>query len=151
MPFTRAQQPAFRQLVARAATACSIPSDSAARRPWYEAELMAATGHASTRECNRTTDYDAAMAHFEALVGDDITWQLRAAHGGRVRIMHGIDRALRRLDLPPAYADAIAVQALGLSPLPPLDSLDERQLLTILRALKIHAARTTNTHTTAAA
>jgi hypothetical protein len=148
MSFSRAQQGPFRQLVEHAwSVECKQtrrdPLDKAARRFWYEEQLLAACGQRSTSDCNHTRDYEAAMAHFEALAGDSFYWQLRQYSGDRRRILHEVRALAAEFECPEEYMLAIARRALSRENLQPAQLLElgSEQLLTILRALKIQVRR----------
>lgn len=138
---TRAQQGPFRAVV-RAAWAVHAPangldpSDRAAERAWYEAELHRAAGVRTTKDLGRGREFEAAMAHFEAIVGADITWQLRAATGNRRRLKHLIHSRIRGANVDEAYMRGIAAQALRLDPdQVDLDTLPPESLKLILVAV----------------
>jgi hypothetical protein len=140
MSFSRAQQPAFQALKQRAWQAeCRLLGaafeDADAARAWYEDELEAATGHRSSTACNPTRDYEAAMAHFEALAGDDIYWQMRKFSGNRRRILHAIRTLAADFDCDDAYMLGIARQALQIHAVVEWDALQANELLLVRNAL----------------
>lgn len=143
MSFSRNQHIVhFRPMVARAwAAHCSrlrtAPVDKAAAKDaWYRAELRAALGVDSTNDANPKADFEKAMAHFEAIAGDSIEWQLKLFSGDARRVLHEIRDLCRHYDLDEAYARGIARQALNLEALPDIGTLDARSLVTVLHALK---------------
>ena len=116
MPFTRRQQGEFRQLVAAAwrehcGSRGLAPGDPEAQRAWYEEQLEEATGHASTKLCTPGRDYESAMAHFEALSGEGVKWQVRAAGGDRRRLLWVLDR----IGFDPAYVRRVSLDKFGLA------------------------------------
>jgi hypothetical protein len=117
------------------------PQRKVARREWYERELAAATGKKSSEQCNAGKDFEKAMAHFEAIAGDSIEWQLKLYTGDARRILHEIRDLVRHHDLDEDYARGIARQALKLDALPDITELDAKDLVVVLRALKIQVAR----------
>jgi hypothetical protein len=153
MSFSRAQHIAhFRPMVGRAWAPTrarlmmqALPAGEIARRrrAWYERELQAKFGVTSTNDLNPKKDFEEAMAHFEAIAGDSIEWQLKLFSGDARRVLHEIRDLCRNFDLDESYARGIARQALQLDALPDIGALDAKSLVTVLRALKIHAARDT--------
>lgn len=143
--FSTSQQIKFRALVDRAWSAhCranSIDPKSPLKRAWYEGTLLAECGQDSTTKLDRTRGYEDAMAAFEAIVGDDIYWQMRRFSGDARRITHELSQVCHRHDKGEHYMRAIARQILQTDDLPELRTLDPRVLATILRALKIQLAR----------
>ena len=140
MSFSRAQQPEFRMLVKRAwdrhCLADSVnPSDKAAHRAWYEAELLDATGHASTSDCGGGRDYDRAMAHFEALAGTGVKWNLRLHGGDAVRMLHEI-RKVGGKEVDEHYLRAVARRMTGSDELPELHALSREVLVNVLGEVK---------------
>ncbi|HEX5177109.1 MAG TPA: hypothetical protein VFV83_08775 [Chthoniobacteraceae bacterium] len=146
MAFSRAQQPEFRGLVAVAWQVFCRDQNKVAttkvERSWYEAQLIEATGHASTSDCNAGGDYDRAMAHFEALGrSGSIKWQMKLFRGDANRIDHEIKRVCDDHNIDEEYMRAIARKALRLSVLPELHLLTKEMRLTILCACKQQVAR----------
>lgn len=110
MSFSRAQQPEFRILV-KAAWQQHVRETGAGKsqeRAWYEAELLEATGKDSTSKCNAGRDYEAACAHFEALVGTSIKWQMKACRGDAKRILWHLDQITEKHGLSENYLRRIA-------------------------------------------
>lgn len=114
--------------------------DKIAHRTWYEAELAAATGKSSTSECDAKGDYEDAMAHFEAIVGASIYWQLRRARGDARRILHEVQKLAADFDCSDEYMLGIARRSLRREEVS-WEHLEPEELLTILRALKIQVRR----------
>ena len=146
MSFSRAQQGQFRPLVEQAwyfdcKRTKRDPLDKAGRRFWYEEELMEATGKHSTAECDQKRDYEDAMAHFEAIVGASIYWQMRRLSGDRRRILHEVQQLAQKFDCDDDYMRGIARQALKRETIPEWRDLGPEDLLCILRALKIQVRR----------
>lgn len=145
MSFSRAQQPEFRLLVAKAwrehcrehGLDCTPKPD----RAWYETELQLATGKSSTSDCNAGSDYEAAMSHFEALSGDGIKWQMRQFRGPANRIEHALKKLCADHEIAEDYMQRIARHSLRVEELPELHKLSKEQLLTILRACKQYVTR----------
>lgn len=96
MSFTRRQQGKYRPLVEsawqrHAAEKSLDPKSAAERRSWYERELRHCVGFASTVPCDNTRDFDALMAHFEALADDGSTyWQQRLVQSDMRRIHYTV-------------------------------------------------------------
>lgn len=151
MGFSRGQQGIYRPLVA---AAWKLHSDRAgidakdkpARKTWYETELREATGNASTTACNKGRDFDRARAHFEALAEAGIEGQLAEINGITKRLRWNAGQAnpnwLDRFADDAAfvrYMRAIAAQITGRE-LPELHNLDDREILTLTRAV-VNAAK----------
>lgn len=139
MSFSRAQQALFRPLVARAFAVANPGAHFDTYNPdvraWYETELEHATDHRSTSHCDPKRDFENAMAHFEAIIGDSFTWQLRRLNGDRNRILHEIHDTARDFDCTEEYMLAIASQAIGFQ-VTDLAQLNDELLLVILVSLK---------------
>jgi hypothetical protein len=146
MPFSRAQQGLFRPIVNTAwaghATAQGLdPKDKDARRAWYEDELEKAIGIRSTSDADPRADFEKAMAHFEAITGEGIYWNLRLHKGDRRRILHQLQQLADEYDLDERYLQGIAKQSLKAETLPDLDQLTAEHLLRILFSLRKHTRR----------
>ena len=146
---TPAQQGLFRPLVERAwQSHCRLQGlpagDKTARREWYETQLLEACEVRSSSDLDPKRDFEAAMEHFEALVGDSIYWAMRRHGGDARRIAWQIRDLCRAHDIDERYMRGIARQALRLgadAPLPELLTLAPADLVTIIRALRIHLRR----------
>ena len=141
--FTIPQQILFRPLVKMAWGRHCLqekvsPTDADSKRQWYEEHLSAATGKLTTNHCNRTGDFEAAMAHFEALAQDGVKWQLRAGDGDLRRARHGLQEFCREHDVEDHYIAGMARQMFDRSD---LERLNPVELRAILAALKIHLRR----------
>ncbi len=154
MSFSRGQHAFhFRPLVAKAwaahcratmpppALAEALERDNRAKDKWYRANLHEACGVYTSVELNQKDDFERAMAHFEAICGDDFTWQLKLLKGDARRALHEIQAVCREADFDEDYAAGIARQALGLDTRPLLENLKAPKLVVVLRALKIQARR----------
>jgi hypothetical protein len=148
MSFTRAQQPAWQGMI-RAAWKAHCLREGLTSAPgqfdrgWYERELSFATGRTSTIECNAGRDYDFAMAHFEALAGSGIRWQMCAHTGDARRLLHELSRFSHTHHLDEDYLRKVARQMLRTPHLPHLAELTRAQLLVILGEVKRHLHRRT--------
>ena len=142
---SRFQLPAFFKMVAAAwkshctANAINAPT-TAMKDEWWRCELHQATGHDNLHDCNPTTDYEKAMAHFEEIIGDSIEWQMKLHKGDRTRLMHAIRKVCKEYDFTEEYASGIACQVTRQTTAN-LDRLNPKQLLAVLRALKIQTRR----------
>lgn len=144
MSFSRAQQPEFRLLVKGAwAVHCRAENgdarDKAAERSWYERQLAAATGKASSSACNAGRDYDLAMAHFEACAGAGLKWNLRLYGGDAKRMLHEIHEVAEAHGIDEDYLRGCARRALGLggeAELPELHTLPRELLIQIVGEVK---------------
>lgn len=148
MSFTRAQQPAFRLLVKAAWYAhirenpgtCGAEHPARPHRPWYEAELFTATGQHSTKDLNAGRDYELAMAHFEALVGESLQWQMKAARGDARRILHALDQIREDHGIGEPYLRAVAARVIAKrwphSEPPQLAELSLKELITVQGEVK---------------
>lgn len=140
MGFSRAQQPGFRVMVAAAWSAhCRAEGCEAGAKPdraWYERELVFATGHHSTADCNAGRDYDRAMAHFEEIAGTGIKWQMRIHTGDAVRLLHELRQEVEAHDIDEDYLRGVARRMLRRDDLPELERLSREQLILILGEVK---------------
>jgi len=108
---TRAQQSKYRPLVKKAwlanclHTGCNEEADGA-YETWYRRQLMEACGIYTTKQATRTKDFDALMAHFAAIAGDEY-WTLRTAEGDEIRLRHLIQVEQKRGDISDAYITGI--------------------------------------------
>lgn len=145
--FTPGQQKHYRPLVDQAweahckrdSAARNAADKDAAKRAWYEDELKAATGKTSSVHCDRKRDFTHAMAHFEAIVGDSIFWQMRLYGDDARRIAWNIQEVCRENDVDEIYMRGMARKCLSLLPtdaLPELESMDYTDLITIMGELK---------------
>lgn len=141
MSFSRAQQPEFRKLVKAAwlehcRAENAVAADKAAERTWYEAQLFEATGAGSSSDCNAGRDYDRAMAHFEAVAGAEVKWNLRIFDGDAKRILHGIREVSEEHALDQDYLRGVAKRMLRRDDLPELHTLSREVLIRILGEVK---------------
>lgn len=145
--FTRKQQGVFRPMVLAAWNRhCSLHPEAlqaadkaAAKRAWYEAELEAATGEATSARLDPKRDFEAAMAHFETEAGAGIYWNLRVYGADARRIAHNIRELCQAHEVDEDYMRGMARRSLGLSefdPLPELASLKYSQLIVLMGELK---------------
>lgn len=157
MGFKRRQQPIYRPLVAAAWAAHARaetldPDDAAARRLWYESQLLACVGVTSTVPLDAARDFDCAAAHFESLADDGrYYWQQRAETGDHRRILRAVfgprhcDPAnppeIAGTQFTARYCSGIARQALNVPEPPLLRTLSKPQLKAVIRAIAIHARR----------
>ncbi len=146
MSFSRAQQGLFRPLLERAwAVECGVRGwtvgDKDAARDWYENEMETATGCRSSKQCNATTDFESAMAHFEIIEGASIEWQIQKETGNERRIMFEVKKSARDFECDRAYLIGIAKQALGVETVAAWRDLGAEERRIIIRAVVIHIRR----------
>lgn len=146
MSFTRKQQGHFRTLVEQAWTKIAKadglnPKDATAKRGWYETQLEIATGKRTTKECDARRDFEAAMAHFETLVGDSFYWNHRVYGADHRRLIHVIRELCADADVDEEYMRGIARRALSRDLPPDLAELTYDELALILISLKTHFRR----------
>lgn len=145
--FTRKQQGVFRPMVIAAwQRHCQLHSEVlravdkvAAKRAWYEAELEAATGETTSAALDPKRDFEAAMAHFEAVAGNGIYWNMRVHGSDARRIAHNIRELCQANEVDEDYMRGMARRSLRLSefdPLPDLASLEYEQLIVLMGELK---------------
>jgi len=99
--FTPAQQGHYRPLVSAAwKEHCRIngisPDADGAYETWYRDNLREAIGAISTRNANKTTDFDLAMLQF-AILADDTYWIERATSAAERRMRYVIRNLMKRL------------------------------------------------------
>lgn len=147
--FSPGQQGHFRPLVALAWTRhCKLerlpesPPDkkkNPAFRSWYQDELKFCTGKTSSEHCNRKRDFTNAMAHFESILGESIFWQTRLYGDDARRIAWNIRDIVAANEVDEDYMRGMARRMLRLGddcPLPPLDQMEDEQLIIIMGELK---------------
>lgn len=101
MSFTPKQQAHYRPMVSKAWLAhCAqqgiAPNNEAFRAEWYRAELIAAGGWYTTKQCDHVKDFDTVMLHF-ALIANDDYWITRIAHSDQRRQFWLINLRLKEL------------------------------------------------------
>jgi hypothetical protein len=146
MSFSVPQQCLYRPLVDAAWRAhCGRervrPEDKVAKDAWYREQLRAALGIYTTKQCNRARDFEVLMAHFEAIAGDSIEWQLRMYRGDAKRIQYELGQLCQRHDIDEDYLRSIARQALQVDALPELHLLSADLIYRVLVAAKIYVTR----------
>lgn len=146
MSFSRAQQPAWQTMIRAAWNAHCLhesiaPVPAKWDRSWYEQELYYAVKKTSTSDCNAGRDYDRAMAHFEALAGVGIKWQMKLHSGDAVRLLHELREAVGDYDIDEDYLRGVAQRMLKLEVLPALETLKREQLILILGEVKRYIRR----------
>lgn len=115
---TRPQQSKYRPLVQRAwrahceQTGCS-PAADGAYETWYREQLLEACGVYTSKQASPTKDFDALMAHFAQIAGDDY-WITRTAQGDEIRLLHLIAQEKSRGEIDDAYIAGI-IRNMGLS------------------------------------
>lgn len=145
--FSQAQHGRFRPMVEAAwQRSCALDptllqgvDKDATKRAWYEAELEAATGETSTTKLDRKRDFTDAMAHFEALVGESIFWQMRQHGDDARRIAFNLREIVQQNDVDEVYMRAMARRMLRIpddEPLPELGKMTYEQLIIIMGELK---------------
>ena len=157
--FTRSQHGKYRPIVEAAwqrhAAAENIdPKSASERRSWYEGQLLAATGFSSTTALDAGRDFDAAIAHFEALADNGETyWQQRVETSDLRRILYDVfpDQRGKKIDdeayqidgvqITARYCEEIAAQMLSLESPKPLRMLSKDILIAVKRRLIIHRKR----------
>lgn len=110
-----------------------------AHRAWYEAELEAVTGETSTTKLDRKRDFTDVMAHFEAIVGESIFWQMRQHGDDARRIAFNLREIVQQNDVDEVYMRAMARRMLRIpddDPLPELAKMTYEQLIIIMGELK---------------
>jgi len=143
MGFTRDQQvKVYRPMVKRAWAAYSRsqgihPKDKIAWNAWYRATLHEGVGVYSTCQCNPGADFENAMAAFEAVIGDSIYWQLKAAGGPLKRTRHALDQLMREHYIEEDYVSGVSRQMFDTSH----HNLDAKKLAKLIAALKTHLHR----------
>ena len=140
--FTPGQQSKYRPLVTEAwrnhRDANGIdPKDKVARENWYQRELKNCIGLTTTTQADPGFDFDIAIAHFEGLADAGFYWR------GRLRqsLFERLKKVSRHKTATPEYCEALIKHARKLHYTPKLETLNKNDLILILRALKLDAAR----------
>lgn len=116
MAFSRAQQAVFQAMKRQAEAKFRAMSPGVSPevvRAWYEAELFAAAGVRSTKDCNPAEDFESVMRRFEWLADAGIVWALKAAGANIRRIRYSLSNAKGTFRKPDAYIEAVAEKVCG--------------------------------------
>lgn len=146
MGFSKRQQGIYRGLVEKAWRRHAQENrldanDRLAKEHFYRATLHAELGVWTTKELSSSKHFATACAAFEAIVGDSVYWGLKAHNESARAMIYAVNRLCQEYDLDESYARGIARQALALETLPLLEQMEPAQLVTVLRALRIHVRR----------
>ena len=139
---TRPQQSKYRPLVQRAwrahceQTGCSPVADGA-YETWYREQLLEACGVYTSKQASPTKDFDALMAHFAQIAGDDY-WITRTAQGDEIRLRHLIALEQSNGQITDAYIAGI-IRNMGLHQ--SMDDMPAAHLWKIYNALVRHNRR----------
>lgn len=153
MSFSRRQQPEFQRLWKLAWTAfcesegeagLALFADKDAKDAWYRDQMERATGHRSSKDCNPGRDYDRAMAHFEAIAGCDVKWNLKLYGGDAKRMLHAVRKNANACGVDELYLRGVARQMLGTADLPELHTVPPEVLVRITVAMNIFVRRHAN-------
>ena len=117
MGFSKKQQGFYRPMVTRAwQKHCSCHGQDAGNRAakdaWYRAELVKCIGRDTTKDCEPCRDYETVMAHFEAICGGELYWNLRVFSGDTCRLQYSIRKICEEYNIDDSYARAVAVKVL---------------------------------------
>jgi hypothetical protein len=142
MSFSTREQGIYRPLVTGAwETHCAAegidPKDKIAKDAWYRAQLHECLGVWTTKQCNPTAHFRKACAHFEAIIGKSIFWQMQVAGGDIRTARHGLQTLAEEHDIDSAYIAGIAHQMFDTTP----ENLNAPRLRKLIAALKIHFHR----------
>lgn len=123
--FSRAQQGLYRPAL-RAAWKHSGRDFS--EDDFKRQHLLAATGYASSSQCNGEEDFEAVMAHFTKLAGPEwageaVKWELKARTGNYRRLVFETG-----FDAPEEYFETIAQSVCG-KPLAALTAADRAEVI----------------------
>lgn len=147
MGFSTSQQGVYRPLVKRAWETHSSrngldPKDKIAKDSWYRAELLLAIGRDTTTYANRSRDFDACKAHFEAICGDSINANMEVYKADAKRIIFLIGQICKKNNVSDAYVLGTARNILKNRELNNLHQIESAEDLGKIRiALIIHAKR----------
>ena len=118
------------------------PKDKIAKDAWYRAELLKAIQRDSTTYANKGRDFDACMAHFEAICGDSIHWNTEVFKADSKRIIFLIGQICKKHQVHDAYVIGTARNILKNPALNNLHQIEDADALNKIRiALIIHAKR----------
>lgn len=108
-----------------------------AKQEWYREVLHAELGVFTTKQLNKTGDFEKACAAFEVIGGQSIYWQLRVTAGPVERARLELKDLARIHDLEDSYINGVSSQMFSTHP----SNLDATQLNKLVAALKIHFDR----------
>jgi hypothetical protein len=112
-------------------------SDRVAKEHWYREVLHTELGVFTTKQLNKTGDFEKACAAFEIIGGQSIYWQLRVTAGPVERARLELKDLARIHDLEEHYINGISNQMFGTH----ASNLDATKLNKLVAALKIHFKR----------
>jgi len=142
--FSPRQQAIYRSLVEDAwrEVAHDI-RDQVAKERWYRDVLHKELGVYTSKQLNKTGDFEKACAAFEVIAGNNIYWQLRVGAGPIERGRRKLESIMREHEIDEAYVRAIANRMFD-----PNDTgaahysnLNANQLQSLIGELEQHFAR----------
>ena len=108
--------------------------DQVAKERWYRETLRDQLGVYTSKQLNKTGDFEKACAAFEEIWGGDIYWQLRVAAGPVARGRREIAHLASIHDIEESYIDGISKQMFSTR----TSNLTAAQLQDVIVAIKKH-------------
>ena len=116
---------------------CEDPRDLVAKDKWYRQTLRDELGVYTSKQLNKSGDFERACAAFEIIAGKAIYWQLRANTGPLERMRRKLKGFVQEHDLSEDYLEGISRQMFDTHP----SNLDAPKLNKLIAAVEIHFAR----------
>ncbi len=142
--FSPKQQAIYRRLVEDAwCSICqggrglSAATDRCAKDNWYRETLKEKLGVYTSKQLNKSGDFERACAEFEIIAGKAIYWQLRANVGPLERMRRKLSEFVKEHDVTDDYLEGISRQMFDTHP----SNLDATQLNKLIAAVEIHLGR----------
>jgi hypothetical protein len=136
--FSPKQQAIYRRLVEDAwREVCDDPRDARAKDNWYRKTLRDELGVYSSKQLNKSGDFERACAAFEIVAGKSVYWQLRANSGPLERMRRKLKDFVQENDVSEDYLAGISRQMFDTHP----SNLDAPKLNKLIAAVKIHLGR----------
>lgn len=116
---------------------CDDPRDARAKDSWYRETLRNELGVYTSKQLNKSGDFERACAAFEIIAGKDVYWQLRANSGPLERMRRKLKEFVDQNQVEEEYLAVISRQMFDTHP----SNLDATQLNKLIAAVKIHFRR----------
>jgi hypothetical protein len=136
--FSPRQQAVYRRIVEDAWKAASHDvKDQVAKERWYREVLHEKLGVFTSKQLNKSGDFERACAAFEEIAGNSIYWQLRVNAAPLERMRLKLRAIVREHDIEEEYIAGVSRQMFDTHP----SNLKPEQLNKLIAALEIHFKR----------